>query len=59
MLIILHYVVNCVFNVPMSAATGLCLLLTIVGVVGLVIAIIIPSEQVEVRRLNCLNSERC
>ena len=40
----------------MSAATGLCLLLIIVGVTGLIIAIIIPSDQVEVRRLNCLNS---
>lgn len=43
----------------MSATTGLCLLLMIVGVVGLIIAIIIPNEQVEVRRLNCLNSESC
>ncbi|MGQ4002229.1 MFS transporter [Francisellaceae bacterium CB300] len=41
----------------MSAATGLCVLLLIVGVIGLIIAIIIPSEQVETRRLNCLNSE--
>ena len=41
----------------MSAVTGLCVLLLIVGVIGLIIAIIIPSEQVETRRLNCLNSE--
>ena len=41
----------------MSAATGLCILLLIVGVIGLIIAIIIPNDQVETRRLNCLNSE--
>ena len=41
----------------MSATAGLCLILMIVGVIGLIIAIIIPSDQVEVRRLNCLNSE--
>ena len=40
----------------MSAATGLCLLLMIVGVIGLIIAIIIPNDQVEIRRINCLNN---
>jgi MHS family proline/betaine transporter-like MFS transporter len=40
----------------MSAVTGLCLLLMIVRVIGIIIAIIIPNDQVEVRRLNCLNS---
>jgi MHS family proline/betaine transporter-like MFS transporter len=46
----------------MSAATGLCILLLIVGVIGLIIAIIIPNDQVETRRLNCLNldsSSKC
>ena len=39
-----------------SATFGLCLLLIVVGVIGLIIAIIIPNAQVETRRLNCLNS---
>lgn len=39
-----------------SATVGLCFLLIVVGIVGLIIAIIIPNAQVETRRLNCLNS---
>ena len=40
----------------MSAAIGLCLLLMLVGVIGLIIVIIIPNDQVEIRRINCLNN---
>jgi MFS family permease len=40
----------------MSAVKGLCLLLVVVGIIGLLVAIIIPNNQVETRRLNSLNS---
>lgn len=39
-----------------TPTVGLCLLLIAVGIVGLIIAIIIPNAQVETRRLHCLNS---
>ncbi|WP_150467688.1 MFS transporter [Francisella sp. SYW-9] len=39
----------------LSAMEGLCLLMVILGVIGLVIAIIIPNNQVETRRLNSMN----
>ncbi len=39
-----------------SATKGLCLLLLIVGIISLIIAIIIPSDQAKIRRVNCLNS---
>ncbi|QIW09888.1 MFS transporter [Francisella sp. LA112445] len=39
-----------------SATFGLCLLLVVVGAVGLIIAIIIPNSQVETRRINSMNN---
>ncbi|MFT6835567.1 MAG: MHS family proline/betaine transporter-like MFS transporter [Francisellaceae bacterium] len=38
-----------------SATLGLCILMVTTGVIGLVIAIIIPNQQVEVRRINSFN----
>ncbi|WP_150466905.1 MFS transporter [Francisella sp. SYW-9] len=38
----------------LSPTVGLCLLLLAVAVIGLIIAIIIPNQQVEVRRLNSM-----
>ncbi|WP_119344787.1 MFS transporter [Facilibium subflavum] len=40
----------------LSPTAGLCLLLVAVAVIGLIIAIIIPSQQVEIRRKNSLNN---
>ncbi|MFZ9034538.1 MAG: MFS transporter [Francisellaceae bacterium] len=38
----------------LPATTGLCVLLITVGIIGLIIAAIIPSQQVEIRRINSL-----
>ncbi|BCD90595.1 hypothetical protein fh0823_07340 [Francisella halioticida] len=38
----------------LSPTVGLCLLLLVVAMIGLVIAIIIPNQQVEIRRLNSI-----
>ncbi|QLE78861.1 MHS family MFS transporter [Francisella sp. Scap27] len=40
-----------------SATVGLCILLITVGIIGLIIAIIIPNAQVETRRLNSLTND--
>jgi MHS family proline/betaine transporter-like MFS transporter len=40
----------------LSPTIGLCLLLLAVAVIGLIIAIIIPNQQVEVRRLNSIEA---
>jgi len=40
-----------------SATVGLCILLISVGIIGLIIAIIIPNAQVEIRRINNLTND--